>query len=434
MLSKPTPKIIIVGAGTFGLSTGLHLLRQNHPPSQLLLLDRYPCPSPDAASNDSSRAIRPDYPDTFYARLGQEALQAWTEDNVFTQHFYKSGRLGVEPKGREGDGYMRGSEENLKQLGIDGIRSMERGDINERWKGLNGEMEGWNIYFNPEAGWANAREALKAAMAEYVRLGGNFLCGSQGDVVSVNYTESQPETVTGVVTADGKTHEAAKVLICAGAYTPQLIDTGTQIHPIGLCLAHWRLTPAELEIWKDHPVVDIRHRGYFFPPDNRGLMKMGVGATGYGLPGKGGVPGESKNVAVPTRYSLVPDQGIPKEAEVEIRKILREACPSLANKEFFDMKVCWDGMTPDSNWLITPHPTKVGLFIAGGGAGHAFKFLPNIGKYIVKMMEGTLSKESAEKWRWRAGHPDPSTAMQGRPIKDLKEALRPATKFFPSKL
>ncbi|KAF4629522.1 hypothetical protein G7Y89_g8622 [Cudoniella acicularis] len=187
----------------------------------------------------------------------------------------------IEPRGyTDGDGYMLESEQNLKELGIEGVMNMNREEVVGKWPGFSGEMKDWNMYFNPEAGWAKARETLQVAMTEYIRLGGVFLSGSPGDVVSIEYSKSEAGTITGVVTADGRSHDASKVLICVGAYTSQLVDTDTQIHAVGLCLAHWRLNAAEMEIWKDHPFVDVRHRGYFFPPNETGLMKMGVGVVG----------------------------------------------------------------------------------------------------------------------------------------------------------
>lgn len=41
------------------------------------------------------------------------------------------------------------------------------------------------------------------------------------------------------------------------------------------------------------------------------------------------------------------------------------------------------------------------LFIAGGACAHGFKFLPNIGLYVVQMLEGELASKYASAWRWR---------------------------------
>ena len=102
-MSAPTSskkRIIIVGAGAFGLSTALYLQRYHSQHIDVLLLDSQPFPSVNSASgNDTSRAIRPDYADTFYADLGKDAVHAWSTDPVFTKHYKKSGRVAAAAPG-----------------------------------------------------------------------------------------------------------------------------------------------------------------------------------------------------------------------------------------------------------------------------------------------------------------------------------------------
>ena len=61
-----------------------------------------------------------------------------------------------------------------------------------------------------------------------------------------------------------------------------------------------------------------------------------------------------------------------------------------------------DLATFDSYWILGPHPSSPEtLFLATGGNGHTFKNLPNVGKYVVQSLEGTLDPELAEAFRWR---------------------------------
>lgn len=43
-----------------------------------------------------------------------------------------------------------------------------------------------------------------------------------------------------------------------------------------------------------------------------------------------------------------------------------------------------------------------GLFLATGGSGHAFKFLPVLGERISDRIEGQLTEELLERWRIRS--------------------------------
>lgn len=51
---------------------------------------------------------------------------------------------------------------------------------------------------------------------------------------------------------------------------------------------------------------------------------------------------------------------------------------------------------------------------------HSFKLLPNIGKHVVALMEGSLDPELEHAWRWRPGG-DAMTSRRAGPPKDLAD-------------
>lgn len=55
--------------------------------------------------------------------------------------------------------------------------------------------------------------------------------------------------------------------------------------------------------------------------------------------------------------------------------------------------------TPAQDFVISAIPELEHLFVAAGGSFHGWKFLPNIGGYVVKMIEGTLPPPWTELWR-----------------------------------
>lgn len=256
-------------------------------------------------------------------------------------------------------------------------------------------------------------------MFAYLELDGTFIVG---EVVSqILAPESEPARILGVRTRDGTSHYASKVIYCTGAWTPSLLPTGLQIHPTGFCVAHWRLTEAEYEIWKTHPVVDLHRHGYFFPPNKDRVMKMGVGMVGYSNLPAG--DGDAVTLSLPRTLVDHPGQGIPAISERQIRWILGEAAPGLAEKPFFDTKVCWDGFTGDAQYLIAPHPQLEGCYVAAGGSGHVFKMFPVIGKYVAKMMDNCLDGSVEDRWKWREGTKDAGSCIGGRKLLDLKKEL-----------
>jgi sarcosine oxidase/L-pipecolate oxidase len=55
---------------------------------------------------------------------------------------------------------------------------------------------------------------------------------------------------------------------------------------------------------------------------------------------------------------------------------------------------------PTGDFIVSYHPGKKSLFIATGGSGHAFKFLPVIGEHIADLIERKPNARFKEKWAW----------------------------------
>src|SRR5258705_13234912 len=72
-------RVLVLGAGVFGLSAARELALRGH---SVRLLDPGPLPHPLAASTDISKLVRMDYgSDDDYTRLAAEALPIWREWN-----------------------------------------------------------------------------------------------------------------------------------------------------------------------------------------------------------------------------------------------------------------------------------------------------------------------------------------------------------------
>jgi sarcosine oxidase/L-pipecolate oxidase len=99
-----------------------------------------------------------------------------------------------------------------------------------------------------------------------------------------------------------------------------------------------------------------------------------------------------------------PDMQIPPEGMAACRAFLRKAIPSMGDRPFINTRICWYTDTPTGDWLITYHPKYEGLFVATGGSGHGYKFLPIIGERIVDVIQGKdrdeLGRELRQRWSW----------------------------------
>jgi len=188
-------------------------------------------------------------------------------------------------------------------------------------------------------------------------MGVQFHSGAEGEVIALIY-DANGTKVTAIKTKSGAIFHADKVVLCTGAWTNTLIDTKGQLVPKGHCLAHIQLTPEEHARYADMPVFDDSNTNiYYFPPfEENGIMKIAGLGSGYVV-----------SDGIPRVQSEYPEDGIPKQAEEHLRRGMRASIPTLADKEFFDTRVCWCVDTPDLHYLITPHPDVYQLYLATGG-------------------------------------------------------------------
>ncbi|KAJ5814003.1 uncharacterized protein N7503_000753 [Penicillium pulvis] len=388
-LSEP---IIIVGGGTFGTTTAYHLAKKGY--KDVIVLDRFPVPSAEAAGNDINKVVRTEYPEYLYTRLASDSRDIWCDPNGLFAGLYNPSGWIIGTSDRS-QAFVDESIKSANANGVEPPRLVSTQEIHQQWPAMNGDFQGWKSYWSPNAAWVNAREAIVRMAKEAMAAGVKYISGSSGHATQLLYDEHQ--TCIGVKCADGKAYFGGKILLAAGAAAGSLLDLQGQIVAHGHTVGHIQLTPDEVEKYKSMPILDHLEGGILFPPQEDGIMKIGAihFVTNYAKSFNGS--------SLPRYRSDNPQDGIPAEIEARLRKWMAGCVPELASREWIETRICWDGDMPDYNFLITPHPTHKNLKIAIGGSAHGFKFLPVLGKYIVEMMEDTLSPEIAQKWKWRPG-------------------------------
>jgi sarcosine oxidase/L-pipecolate oxidase len=105
---------------------------------------------------------------------------------------------------------------------------------------------------------------------------------------------------------------------------------------------------------------------------------------------------------------------VPAEGLAACRAFLAKCVPDLATRPWTYSRICWYTDTKDGDWLVTYHPKYPSLFVATGGSGHAYKFLPILGERVVQNMsrkfrssnglhgddDDKLGRELQSKWAW----------------------------------
>ena len=417
-MSKDIPSsILVIGSGVFGLGTAHGLTqRAEFKNTKITLLERLEFPAPDAASIDSSRIVRPDYPDAAYSTLAAQAQKVWRGDFGAEGRYTESGLCIVMDNtdsdlGRE---YMNQSLKNVKEkLGLKEGRREDGGqvtvlndgnDIQNVLRNVEGEL-GLCGYVNWTSGWAQAEDVMKY-LRKLVEAAGRveFRKAEMKRLLFKNGS-----SVEGVELTNGERIKADLTILATGAWTPKFIDLRGIASANGQILTYIDLTQEEQDRLGNNPTLLNESNGHFIiQPRNRVLK---VARHGYGYANPTTIPhpehpefGEKITVSLPWTKQDDPNLGIAPEGYKSCRDFLARCIPSLADRPWTQTRICWYTDTPTSDWLIDYHPKYKGLFVATGGSGHGYKFLPVIGDRIVDVLLGEdrdqLGAELRKKWTW----------------------------------
>lgn len=397
MIQEP---VIIVGCGVFGLSTALELVKNGE---RVCLLDKFEPPSEWSAANDFNKIIRCEYGDPTYAKLAIEALHLWRSDEVFKKSFRECGRLLATPMKHKG-------REEFELLGIKNIQDLGEGLKYQYFNGgrevaskfsffANNNISDYQqIKYNPEGGLGVSNDTL-VDVYNFLKLHPNveFHFGDDGTMIKV---QQDNDGKAHVVTLSGLIHTAPTILIAAGANTGTILNLQNQQSATGSFVTHIQLSDSEYKRFANMPVVFDAEIAYFFPPDAKTkIMKLCV--TGSGIKRLVNDPHNShRQISLPRFHNEHPGDTIPVDLVPIVKEALHKYVPELANHNLFGSKICWLADREHSNFLIDRVPTYSNLYVATGDSGHGYKFFPNIGKYIVKMIEGNLDPNLKNLWKW----------------------------------
>lgn len=401
--------VLIVGAGIFGTSTAYHLSKSHAEPSKITVLDRAAVPSPQAASSDINKIVRADYSKAFYMDLAYEAMESWTDGSnpIWEPHFHQTGWVMLDEKRSDLSDRIR---RNFHDSGRpDTSADISLDDVKSSWGGvLSGiDTTGYDkAYTNSSAGWADASAAVAAMMNEAVMGGVNY------EVGEVTQLLSDGEKLTSVRTADGRTFTGEKIVLATGAWTPWLMapfekrmniseadSIHKQIQAAGVCVATFELSEEQARYYSQMPVLIYGAKGEVMPPNKDRYFKF-TNANTFLNTQSHSETGQQISVPAADQHS------IPVELQEQSIEIIRQRIPQILadHRTPDDWRLCWDAISPDQNQLITKHPDPrlSNLYFATAGSFHSWKFLPNIGRYVVNVLVGKSNgKEKDEAWGWK---------------------------------
>ncbi|KAI4106304.1 MAG: hypothetical protein LQ339_003041 [Xanthoria mediterranea] len=464
---QPPSAILIVGAGVFGLSTAAAILSSSlYAQTQLTIVDpalpnleqgktdetpQY-SPSAHTASIDSSRIIRPDYANPAYSDLAAEAQKAWRSRYAGEGVYHESGLAVV--AGSKGSEYVeaacrnvqdprRKTEDRLEEpthverldspqdiraiLGLHPDHSLRLGQPESEHLGRTG-------YINRSSGWANAEGAMRIEMRRILehRRDPARLTLRRAKVDRLLFSRADSErkpSVTGVYLTDSSCIEADLIILATGAWTPSLLDLTGRVQSTAQCLAYLPLTTSEADSLSAMPVLLNLSTGCFVIPPalntaspsaspilrsstatyDEGAyythhLKVAGHCHGYLSPRPITVATPSSKIRLCP--SLPSSSPVPPPALEGLREFLCSIFPSsspLSSRLFSFSRLCHYTDTPTGDFLITYHPEYENLFLCTGGSGHGFKFLPVLGREVLKILE-RRGGEWQRLWGWKDQH------------------------------
>lgn len=352
--------VIVVGAGSIGMSTGYYLGKRG---VDTLLIDAFDPPHGRGSHHGESRLIRHAAGEgRHYVPLALRAQDLWyqLEKEIGKTLFYPTGTLMV---GEEGAPFINETIKSANEFSLP-LEKLTAKEIQKRWPRFS-VPDYFTGYFEPSSGALLNEECIKA----YRQLSESYPVNLQTNtnVISVNSVND-----VAIVKTKNKTYYADKVIVSAGAWTGELLRS------LGLPLQTVRKTFGWFEtndISFQPPMLPCfyfnfdNQKYYGFPDINENGIKIGRN--------------DSEREIDPDYMKQ--DFGKYTSDKDDLKYFVERFIPKAA-KKFKSGKACMITKTPDKDFIIDNHPKLTNVIIAGGFSGHGFKYSSVIGEVLSQLV------------------------------------------------
>lgn len=352
--------VIVVGAGSMGMSAGFHLAKRG---MSTLLIDSFDPPHTHGSHHDEPRLIRHAYSGgPSYVALALKADRLWQELEaaIGCRLLVRSGVLNMS----EGDAAFRSRMDDAASLGVR-VEMLDSVEIRKRWPGLR-LPETYVGMYEPDAGYLHSERSVSAYRQLALNEGAMLLpytpvqhIWTEGGVVHV-------QTRAGVF-------QAEQAIVSVGAWFESLQSYVTlPIRAVRKTVGWFRSEPGLFDAGAFPGfTLGTDNGGYYgFPSIDGAGVK--IGRHDGGVPWHPGEPME-------------PFGGY-KEDEGDLRRTLETFMP-LAAGALLRGTVCKYELTPDEHFIIDRHPAHSNVLLAGGFSGHGFKFSSAVGAILADLIE-----------------------------------------------
>lgn len=347
-------KVAVVGAGICGSSAARYVAIKGH---DVALFEQFELGHDRGSSHGNSRIVRKAYPDAFYTECMQEAYPLWAElerhADVRLLH-----EVGLVYMGDANAADVKSMARGLKEIGVP-FEVIGAKDAPKRFPNLKLNSDEVAIW-TPEAGWVDAKGAIRANLSVLRSLGGVIL---PDHTIEWEQLEADFDAF----------------ILCPGPWIRHFVDV-----PVRATLQTFGYVnlpqPISGPVWIENGPLGM----YGFPTEpDRTDMKIGVHELGRDM-------------------SMSDLNRTPSEPHLqEIRQV--------ASRRFGlqDPVVgmgfgCIYTSTINEDFLLG----RIGErgFFASACSGHGFKFGPWIGKLLASFVEGEDEPERYGRFFWQEAY------------------------------
>jgi sarcosine oxidase len=367
--------VIVIGLGAAGAATLLALARAGIP---ALGIDRFNPPHDRGSSHGETRITRLAVGEgDVYAPLVRRSHILWRQLEAETGEtlMLQSGGLilgqATGPTLHHGKTDFVANTIRIAQTHAIAHEVLNAADIVARFPQfrLRGDERG---YYEPEAGLLYPERCVAAQLARAQALGAKIIPNTEVLALTPGHDSI-------AVTTQSQTHHAARAILTAGAWTPELAPYAVAQHlRVTRQALHWFAPSNDADFAPGRFPIFIWMHG------------TGVDDFFYGFPAQNG----AVKVATERNHSTfdpnTPDRTVTPEESAAMHKThVASHLPGLTSTRI-RAAACLYTMTPDSNFLVhQPHPT---LLTATACSGHGFKHSAAIGETLAAQI---LTKDFA---------------------------------------
>ncbi len=364
-MSDAAYDVIVVGLGGMGSAAAYHLASRGQ---RVLGLEKFTPAHDKGSSHGGSRIIRQSYfEDPAYVPLLLRSYALWeklAKDSGREVYRITGGLFSGPPECLTVSGSRRAAEQwSLPHEVLDAA------EVSSRFPNFTLQQGDIAIY-EAMAGFARPEMTVQAHIDLAIREGATLNFGEQ--------VREWSETTGGVrVTTDRGSYTAGQVVICPGAWAPQLLAEFDIPITIERQVLYWLDPVGGTAPFENQPI---------FIDENAAGMQI------YGFPAIDGPSGGVKVAFFRKGIVCTPetiDRVVHPEEIVEMRKRVSELLPAL-DGPCVHSATCMYSNTPDEHFVIARHPDSANVNVACGFSGHGFKFVPVVGEILADLaMTGT---------------------------------------------